>query len=195
MEPSRSSWRRAAAGTALVCSLSVVVACGSSTSATPATTASPTTAAGSSATTAPAAASTVPAASGNSKGAFCVDAKQLADFDTQQLKDIKGSVNVVDPAYVSKSFGDTTALLNTLHSDAPAGISAVATEYFTAYVEYARVVASVNFVLQPTDPTARKAVVDATKAYGPVALKDLPQLDTFVKTTCGFGLNLATTAP
>ena len=64
-----------------------------------------------------------------------------------------------------------------------------------AYIEYGKHVGEVHWNLQPTDPGERKIVLDATKAYAPVATADLPKLDSFVKKTCGFGLNLLTAPP
>jgi hypothetical protein len=53
----------------------------------------------------------------------------------------------------------------------------------------------VKFVMQPTDPAQQQVLLDATKAYAPIATKDLPLLDAGVKSACGFGLNLLTAAP
>ena len=64
-----------------------------------------------------------------------------------------------------------------------------------AYIEYGKHVGEVHWNLQPTDPGEQKIVLDATKAYAPFATADLPKLDSFVKKTCGFGLNLLTAPP
>jgi ABC-type glycerol-3-phosphate transport system substrate-binding protein len=181
--------RRAALVSAVA--LALLAGCSSASTSAPAST-SPASTGG--ATTAPSTAATTPAttaAGGGGGGSFCDDAKKLADLDAQATKDINGGVDIVAPGYIAKSMSDSVSQLNAMASHAPADLAAVAKEYFTAYVDYAHEIASVNFVMQPTDPAQQQIVLNATQAYSPIALKDLPLLDAGVQKTCGFGLNLA----
>jgi hypothetical protein len=175
-----------------VFALAILAGCSSGSSST--SSAPPTTVAssGGPSTSAEAASSTTAAAAtGGGSGTFCDDAKKLADLNAQATKDITGGVDIVAPGYIAKSMSDAVAQLNAMATDAPPAVAPVAREYFTAYVDYAHEISSVNFVMQPTDPAQQKIVLDATKAYAPIATKDLPLLDSGVQSTCGFGLNLA----
>jgi hypothetical protein len=188
--------RGALLGVISVAMVALVAGCSSaSTSTAPASTSPASPGAVTTAPSAGASTATTAAPTGGGSGSFCDDAKKLADLNAQAAKDISGTVNVIAPDYVAKSMSDSVTQLNAMASDAPAAVAAVAKEYFTAYVDYAHEVASVKFVMQPTDPAQQKIVLDATKAYAPIATKDLPLLDAGVKSACGFGLNLLTAAP
>jgi hypothetical protein len=124
--------------------------------------------------------------------AFCADSKGLAALDTKTAKDIASGVNITSPGYVSKQFGDTLALLHVMYQHSPTAILPTTKEYVNAYIAYGRQIAETHWNLQPTAPAEQKIVTDATLTYAPVATADLPKLDSFVKKTCGFGLNLIT---
>lgn len=122
--------------------------------------------------------------------AFCTGARSLAALDTKTLKDVASSVNVLSPGYVSKQFGGTLAALHVMYLHSPTAVLPTTREYLNAYIAYGRQIGDVHWKLQPTDPGEQKIVLNATAAYAPVATADLPKLDSFVKKTCGFGLNL-----
>jgi hypothetical protein len=121
---------------------------------------------------------------------FCVDSQHLADYTAQQAKDIAGGVAVATPEYMSKSAEQLLPLLLDMQTDAPADVLPTVSDYFGAYADYVAELQKVGFVIPPADAAGRQIVQDATHAYGPKATADLPQIETYVKTTCGIELGL-----
>jgi hypothetical protein len=129
---------------------------------------------------------------GGAVKAFCSDSKGLAALNSKTAKDIASGVDITSPGYVVKQFNASLAVLHVMYLHSPAAILPTTKQYVNAYIDYGRQIAEANWKLQPQDPAEQKIVTDATLAYAPVATADLPKLDTFVKKTCGFGLNLVT---
>ncbi len=124
---------------------------------------------------------------------FCAGAQEIADLGTQLHADLARGVKVGAPSYQRHEANVTvTALAAMLNArPAPKKILPTLRDYTTAYSHLFKDLQSVGFQIPPPDPGGRKLIQDSFKQYSPIALADLPKIDSFVKTSCGFPLGLS----
>ena len=124
---------------------------------------------------------------------FCAGAQEIADLGTQLHADLKRGVKVSAPSYLRHQSNVTvTALAAMLNArPAPKKILPTLRGYTTAYSSLFKDLQTVGFQIPPADANGRKLIENSMHQYSPIALVDLPKIDDYVKTSCGFPLGLS----
>ena len=124
---------------------------------------------------------------------FCAGSQEIADLGKQLHLDLAHGVKVSAPSYLRHQSNVTVTALSAMLNAKPAPTKLLPTlrAYATAYSQLFKDLQTVGFQIPPPAVSDQKMIQASLDRYSPVALADLPKIDGFVKTACGFPLGLS----